>query len=76
MKATRIGWVGKNRKLEISRHNKGHRFEFDHIYIEPIVYGSRGTRVDWEDNDWPPVKVCVAVFDPAKYELVEKEGKG
>jgi hypothetical protein len=74
MKVTKIGWVGKNRKLEISRTNKDHRLEFDHIYVESMVFGRRGSSREWEDTDWPPVKVCVAVFDPEKYELVEKEG--
>jgi hypothetical protein len=60
MKATRIGWVGKNAKLEVVRPCKGD-FELDHVYIEPIVYGSRGTRRDWGYNDWPPVKVRITI---------------
>ena len=62
MKITRIGWVGKTVKLSIFQDNECAQ-EYNHVFIEPIVYGRRGCRRDWDSGCWPPRKVRVTVED-------------
>lgn len=53
-KKTFIGWIGKTIKENLS-------FSFTGDVLSDSVYKTKGFKIDWHDNDWPPIKVKVTI---------------
>lgn len=63
MKKTLTGWIGRSRKLEEVLYKK--TWGYPHIELDD-VFTTKGVKSDWDEEDWPSIKVKVTV------ETVEK----
>ena len=58
----KIGWMGKLDYDFFSDNLKGKYPKQGHdITVMGTMYKTKGKKDDWNENDWPPVKVKISI---------------